>query len=600
MNNIQLPEQILNTMHFVVAATTKKYYKNGVELEKGAIITERRILKMRSLYETFCEFWSVYPDCFVDLITPSDSKFSLKFFQRLFLRELLRKGRVLTIASRAAGKSFICILALILICIFRPKSHVFQCAPGKGQGAKIATQKIKQLFDLLPLLKNEIIGEGNFGADYVRLSFKNGSFLDIMSPINSTRGNRATAGIIDEFRDHSSDDINEIILPLLNIDRPMCNQELNKKEPQQCQFWISSASDKNTFCYDKTIEMLESAIINPNKNFIMGFDYRVPIVAGLLSKDFLNELKISQTFSEAGFAKEYMSRFVGNSDESWFDYEKFLAHRRIVNPETREIVRDGIESFYILSVDIARKGCQSVCVVLKVFPRKDSPWKINVVNLFILGKTQNEKDFDHQVLELKRLIKIFNPREVVIDINGIGFPFGDAMVKETFDPLTGEILPAYGFHNKYEDDFTQQRGCQRILYGIKANGQLNSDIHSTLYSKIYAGLVNFLISEQDAKTKLMSTKAGQKMKPEAKVARLMPHELTTILINEILNLRLKPTGNNNQITVEPINSRMGKDKFSALEYGIWRISELENEVLSRRRNRGLGGKRKLTFFKTRR
>ena len=61
-------------------------------------------------------------------------------------------------------------------------------------------------------------------------------------------------------------------------------------------------------------------------------------------------------------------------------------------------------------MDIARKGCQSVCVVLKVFPRKDSPWKINVVNLFILGKTQNEKDFDHQVLELKRLMKVFNPR----------------------------------------------------------------------------------------------------------------------------------------------------------------------------------------------
>lgn len=143
MNNIQLPEQILNTMHFVVAATTKKYYKNGVELEKGAIITERRILKMRSLYETFCEFWSVYPDCFVDLITPSDSKFSLKFFQRLFLRELLRKGRVLTIASRAAGKSFICILALILICIFRPKSHVFQCAKYRMRPSSV--RRIEQL-----------------------------------------------------------------------------------------------------------------------------------------------------------------------------------------------------------------------------------------------------------------------------------------------------------------------------------------------------------------------------------------------------------------------------------------------------------------------
>ena len=92
MNNIQLPEQILNTMHFVVAATTKKYYKNGVELEKGAIITERRILKMRSLYETFCEFWSVYPDCFVDLITPSDSKFSLKFFPKVIFKRTTPQG----------------------------------------------------------------------------------------------------------------------------------------------------------------------------------------------------------------------------------------------------------------------------------------------------------------------------------------------------------------------------------------------------------------------------------------------------------------------------------------------------------------------------
>lgn len=173
------------------------------------------------------------------------------------------------------------------------------------------------------------------------------------------------------------------------------------------------------------------------------------------------------------------------------------------------------------------------------------------------------------------------------------------MVKETLDPITGETLPAYGFHNKYEDDFTQPRNCEKILYGIKANGQLNSDIHSTLYSKIYAGLINFLISEQDAKNKLMATRMGQKMRPEDRIARLMPHELTTILINEILNLKLKPTGINNQIAVEQINKRMGKDKFSALEYGVWRVVELENETLSKRRNRGLGKTRKLTFFRTR-
>lgn len=51
---------------------------------------------------------------------------------------------------------------------------------------------------------------------------------------------------------------------LLNVDRPMANQDKNPYEPQQVQMWISSASDKNTFAYDKTIELLELAIINPN------------------------------------------------------------------------------------------------------------------------------------------------------------------------------------------------------------------------------------------------------------------------------------------------------------------------------------------------
>lgn len=34
----------------------------------------------------------------------------------------------------------------------------------------------------------------------MKLTFRNGSLLDIISPLNSSRGNRATAGILDEFR----------------------------------------------------------------------------------------------------------------------------------------------------------------------------------------------------------------------------------------------------------------------------------------------------------------------------------------------------------------------------------------------------------------
>ena len=42
-----------------------------------------------------------------------------------------------------------------------------------------------------------------------------------------------------------------------------------------------------------------------------------------------------------------------------------------------------------------------------------------MVNLFVLGKTESEKVFDKQVIELKKLIELFCPKEVVIDINGL-------------------------------------------------------------------------------------------------------------------------------------------------------------------------------------
>lgn len=121
-------------------------------------------------------------------------------------------------------------------------------------------------------------------------------------------------------------------------------------------------------------------------------------------------------------------------------------------------------------------------------------------------------------------------------------------------------------------------------------------MHSSLYSKIYSGCVNFLISEKKAKDKLMATKVGKRMKPEDRIKRLLPHEMTSILINEIMNLKIKPTGIENKIAVEPINKRMTKDKFSALEMGVWRMVEIENEEIAHKRNRGLS--RQLTFYRT--
>lgn len=98
---IVLPQTIINTVHYTIKKTTEKFYKNGVELEKGALITNNRIEKNRELYEKIYNYWMTYPDMFLQLIARSDSHFNLYFYQRIFLRAIMRHGRICTIAPRA-------------------------------------------------------------------------------------------------------------------------------------------------------------------------------------------------------------------------------------------------------------------------------------------------------------------------------------------------------------------------------------------------------------------------------------------------------------------------------------------------------------------
>lgn len=173
------------------------------------------------------------------------------------------------------------------------------------------------------------------------------------------------------------------------------------------------------------------------------------------------------------------------------------------------------------------------------------------------------------------------------------------MIKTQFDPIARTEYPAYGFKNDDNYKKIQPRGIPEILYGIKASGQLNSKIHSNCFSRLSNGMVKFLIKEDEAKTELLNTKVGQRMKIEKQVARLMPHELTTKLFEEMANLKLKTTGNTD-IVLEKINSRYPKDKYSSFSYGLWRIRELEEEHYSKKRKERNGSPQNFTFYTRRR
>ena len=229
-------------------------------------------------------------------------------------------------------------------------------------------------------------------------------------------------------------------------------------------------------------------------------------------------------------------------------------------------------------------------------------WRINernnrlystLVNIEVIGRTAETKKFDQQAIDIKKRIARYNPREVVIDCNGLGIGLADEMIKVQVDEQ-GIEWPAYGFFNNDDYRKIQPPNAPQILYSLKANGPLNSKIHSNVYTRLSSGMIRFLISEQEARAALLATKVGQKMTTEERIKRLMPHELTTKLFDEMFNLRVKKNGLD--IVLEQINTHYPKDKFSAFEYGQWRVKELEDEIQKRVARRSKIANRQLVFY----
>lgn len=296
----------------------------------------------------------------------------------------------------------------------------------------------------------------------------------------------------------------------------------------------------------------------------MGCDYRVPVLHGLLNKNFINDLKASSTFKEDAFAREYLGLWTGGGDDSWFDYDKLQKYRTIVNPEKRNKFREGEEGFYYISVDVARVGVLTSVQVVKVLPGPDYFKK-----RLVYSTGFHDMHFSLQSIEIKKLYQAYKPKEICIDGTGLGVGLMDFIVMEQVG-ADGAIYPPLGCINS--EDYMNYSG-DRVVYLLKASAGENSEIHNNCYTQIANGHVRFLIKEQEAKNKLLATKKGQKMNAIERLNRLMPHMETTRLFEEMCNLRIKITGTNT--AVEQISKKINKDRFSAFEYALWRIKTFE-------------------------
>lgn len=563
-------------------------------------LSEERLKEQVPNLRKLIAFYREYPDYLIDKMLHIDEygqstdnpynphNFQFYFYQRIFLRVVMRHRYVYATFPRAYSKSFLSMMVLMLRCILYPNSHLFVTTGGKEQAASITIAKIEEICKLIPPLNNEINqnrGISKKSKDDVKYVFKNDSSIDILAARQSSRGQRRTGGLMEECVLIDGDILNEVIIPTTNVDRLLPDGTRHKEENvNKSQIYITTAGWKNSFAYDKLIELLVQSIIDPDDVMVIGGTYETPVTEGLLDESFVDQLKIQGTYNDDSFDREYRSVWSGDVENAFYSADKFDKHRVLLQPEHEYSGRSSKSAYYVIGVDVGRIGCTTEACIFKSTPQPQGSDLKTLVNIY----TYEAEDFEVQAINLKKLYYKYKARVLAIDANGLGIGLIDFMTKGQIDPETGDELPPFGVEGGTAEDtidlYKKIKGPgveENAMYLIKANAPINTEAYSYAQTQMSSGKVKFLIDEQAAKTKLMSTKQGQGFNADQRNDYLKPFVLTSILREQMLNLVEENEGVN--IILKQSNKSIKKDKFSAFVYGLYYIKQEEDKKRKRKK-----------------
>ncbi len=569
-------------------------FMDSEEVENTGFLTKKRINEHFEEVGEMLNLFMVYPDVFLDLITPHSSHFHLFFFQRLILRCMSRGNITYGCFSRGTSKSFLADIDRYLHCMFVPRHNSTITAGTNKQAAEIAKQKfVGDLWVKFPLLANEmqkrriagkLLEPYKLSQDYVEFSFKNGSSLRV----GAVRGTRFESLIFEEIIEQDETQVNEVYIPTLNRPRTMFNGLINPNEPQSQQIYITTSGYQGTFAYQKIIEVLCRSVLEPEKYFVLCGTYRIPLACGLTSPKMIEDIINSPSFSKSSFEREYESRWSDAPTGAAFRSSMISALRQVKKVELKNELTDKMiqdNCFYVICADMAKDGGAETAVgVAKIIP-KEHYFTYKFVNLFTIPST----DYMDIANEFKKTVLKYDAKLLIYDANGVGAGIRDWLNKQTQD-RDGTLLEGLGIINppsSAERDLINYPKSKTICYEIKSGGKVGEQIHFFFFARMSTGAITFPLKLTDALSLYSKNKSFGQMSRARQEQLLMPFKVMDKMEMELKNLDIANTSDQMNSTLKIVrrNANIQKDFFSMAEYLVWGVNQyIENDYYKKRRN----------------
>ncbi len=595
-SDVDVEEEVLELMDLM----------SSDENDKTGAVTKARIDAHAQEWIDTISVFVAYPDVFADLLIPKKSSFHFFAIQRIVLRAMARGVNTYIFCSRGFSKSFLADLNRYLHCMFVPRHNTAITAGTNKQAAEIAKQKIvNDLWVKFPFLANEMqkIRKGGktldaykMGTDYVEFNFRNGSSLQI----GGVRGLRKESLIFEEIIEQDPIKVNEVLIPMLNRPRAMSNGLINPYEPQSQQIYVTTAGFQQTFAHQKLVEVLCRAAIEPDKYFVIGATYRIPLKNGLTSRKQVEDVINSPTFSKDSFEREYESRWSDAPAGAAFSSSLIATLRQVKKIELKYNLtptQEENDCFYVVCADMAKDGQADTAVgVAKVIPKEHS-FTYKFINLFDISAS----DYLVVANTLKRTVIAYRAKMLIYDANGIGAAIRDWLNKETKDEVTGEIYRGYGIINppsEVKKELHVWEPDATICYEIKAGSGNTEHIHWFFFSRMSTGVITFPVRAQEAVQLYGKNKTFLAMSQRKQLSYLQPFKTMDKMELELRNLDIAATSDTlaNKVKVVRRNQKIQKDYFSMGEYLVWGVNQyIELQYYKDRARRG-DKKRKIAFY----
>lgn len=444
-------------------------------------------------------------------------------------------------------------------------------------------------------LKREI-SYYTIGTNKAEIDFHNGSWIKVVTSADTGRGNRANVLVLDEFRMLDKNTITTVLKRFLGSPRQPNYLTLPEYKDREelletnIEIYMSSCWLKSHWSYEKSKAYTVNLLGGRDGYFVCGLPYQMAIKEGLKKRIEIEDEMSEADFDETTFNIEMGCIPFGATDDAFFSFDD-ISNRRILQtavypPSIKNKKTDKIPDLLnnerrILSVDVAlmaskkHKNDASQIIINSAIPTNNNRYTANFTYL----ESHEGLNTDELALIVRRLFSVYKCTDLALDTSGQGLGVYDALIKDIFDPSTGEVYPALTCCNdKSMAERCKVDNAMPVIWSIKASSAFNTEICTLLRSGFQSGKINLLVSELECEEILKEKIKGfDKLSDAEKMDCKMPYVQTTLFIYELINLEYEVKGTNIRIIEK---SGMRKDRYSSAAYNYWVQCQLEREFLS--------------------